>query len=228
MDFYLYKISIRVRDSQGRSCLQPYVIPLQACRCDSRNYCSSGATKIVIIGGGGGAGGGAGGAGGGSAGGGGAGGAGGGGAGGAGGGGAGGAGGGGVAGGSQAGGGMGQDYGGTGYEGGGGGDSNTDWGTDTGVDSGGYDTYTGSTDTDYGRNEYTGGYAQTGTTTLSGSAIGLMFLGGLIFVCKYKIKKNIILTFLKVYLFIFRMTFLVSYLFVNSHGQLSKKRNFKS
>uniref|UniRef100_A0A8C3L6Z8 Desmoglein 1 n=1 Tax=Chrysolophus pictus TaxID=9089 RepID=A0A8C3L6Z8_CHRPC len=58
MDFYLYKISIRVRDSQGRSCLQPYVIPLQACRCDSRNYCSSGATKIVIIGGGGGAGGG--------------------------------------------------------------------------------------------------------------------------------------------------------------------------
>ncbi|XP_042725474.1 desmoglein-1-like [Lagopus leucura] len=182
MDFYLYKISIRVRDSQGRSCLQPYVIPLQACRCDSRNYCSSGATKIVIIGGGGGAGGGAGGAGGGSAGGGGAGGAGGGGAGGAGGGGAGSAGGGGVAGGSQAGGGMGQDYGGTGYEGGGGGDSNTDWGTDTGVDSGGYDTYTGSTDTDYGRNEYTGGYAQTGTTTLSGSAIGLMFLGGLIFV----------------------------------------------
>uniref|UniRef100_A0A8B9ZG91 Cadherin domain-containing protein n=1 Tax=Anas platyrhynchos TaxID=8839 RepID=A0A8B9ZG91_ANAPL len=42
MDFYLYKIYIRVRDSQGRSCLQPYIIPLQACRCDSRNYCSSG------------------------------------------------------------------------------------------------------------------------------------------------------------------------------------------
>lgn len=54
MDFYLYKIYIRVRDSQGRSCLQPYIIPLQACRCDSRNYCSSGATKIIIIGGGGG------------------------------------------------------------------------------------------------------------------------------------------------------------------------------
>uniref|UniRef100_A0A8B9DTW0 Desmoglein 1 n=1 Tax=Anser cygnoides TaxID=8845 RepID=A0A8B9DTW0_ANSCY len=56
MDFYLYKIYIRVRDSQGRSCLQPYIIPLQACRCDSRNYCSSGATKIIIIGGGGGGG----------------------------------------------------------------------------------------------------------------------------------------------------------------------------
>ncbi|EOB08729.1 Desmoglein-4, partial [Anas platyrhynchos] len=41
MDFYLYKIYIRVRDSQGRSCLQPYIIPLQACRCDSRNYCSN-------------------------------------------------------------------------------------------------------------------------------------------------------------------------------------------
>ncbi|OXB81688.1 UNVERIFIED_CONTAM: hypothetical protein H355_008937, partial [Colinus virginianus] len=186
MDFYLYRISIRVRDSQGRSCLQPYVIPLQACRCDSRNYCSSGATKIVIIGGGGAGGGGAGGggAGGGGAGGGGAGGggAGGGGAGGAGEGGAGGGGtgGGGTGGeGGQAGGGTGQDYGGTEYEGGGGAETNTDWDYNIGGDNGGY-TYTESGD--YGRNEYPSVYAQPSATTLSGSAIGLMFLGGLIFV----------------------------------------------
>lgn len=200
MDFYLYKISIRVRDSQGRTCLQPYVIPLQACRCDSRNYCSSGATKIVIIGGGGAGGGGAGG---GGAGGGGAGG------GGAGGGGAGGDG-------SQTGGGTGQDYGVTGYEGGGGSESSTDSGIDTGGEGGSYDSYTGIND--YGRNEYPGGYALPASTTLSGSAIGLMFLGGLIFVCKYKIKKMVISTFLKVHVFIFQMTFLVSCLLVNSHG----------
>lgn len=190
MDFYLYKISIRVRDSQGRTCLQPYVIPLQACRCDSRNYCSSGATKIVIIGGGGAGGGGAGG-------------------GGAGGGGAGGDG-------SQTGGGTGQDYGGTGYEGGGSSDSSTDSGTGTGADLGSYDSYNGISD--YERNEYPGGYALPASTTLSGSAIGLMFLGGLIFVCKYKIKKMVISTFLKVHVFIFQMTFLVSCLLVNSHG----------
>lgn len=208
MDFYLYKISIRVRDSQGRTCLQPYVIPLQACRCDSRNYCSSGATKIVIIGGGGAGGGGAGGGGaGGGAGG----------AGGAGGGGTGGAGGGGAGGdGSQTGGGTGQDYVGTGYEGGGGSDSSTDSGTYTGGEFGNYDSYTGTSD--YGRNEYPGGYALPASTTLSGSAIGLMFLGGLIFVCKYKIKKMVISTFLKVHVFIFQMTFLVSCLLLNSHG----------
>lgn len=128
MDFYLYKIYIRVRDSQGRSCLQPYIIPLQACRCDSRNYCSSGATKIIIIGGG---------------------------------------------------------------DGGGGPDDDrigwtgrpvtedytdvTYWNTNTEI----YESYTA---------EDGNGYPLTygpSSTTLSGAAIGLMFLGGLIFVRKY-------------------------------------------
>ncbi|NXL33791.1 DSG1A protein, partial [Glaucidium brasilianum] len=111
----------------------------RACQCDSRNYCTSGATRIVIIGGGGSAGGG-----------------------GAGGGGAGGAGGGGAGGGGAGGGGAGGGGGGaTGGGGVGGGQQATD------------DSYSGSGN--YGRNF-------PSSTTLSGAAIGLMFLGGLIFV----------------------------------------------
>uniref|UniRef100_A0A8D2NML6 Desmoglein 1 n=1 Tax=Zosterops lateralis melanops TaxID=1220523 RepID=A0A8D2NML6_ZOSLA len=54
IDFYLYRIYVVVRDSQGRRCARPHIIPVQACQCDSRNYCTSGATRIIIIGGGGG------------------------------------------------------------------------------------------------------------------------------------------------------------------------------
>uniref|UniRef100_A0A8C4TY60 Desmoglein 1 n=1 Tax=Falco tinnunculus TaxID=100819 RepID=A0A8C4TY60_FALTI len=38
---------------KSRRCPKPHIIPVQACQCDSRNYCTSGATKIIIIGGGG-------------------------------------------------------------------------------------------------------------------------------------------------------------------------------
>ncbi|XP_059715750.1 desmoglein-1-like isoform X2 [Haemorhous mexicanus] len=58
IDFYLYRISVVVRDSQGRRCARPHIIPVQACQCDSRNYCTNGATRIIIIGGGGSSGGG--------------------------------------------------------------------------------------------------------------------------------------------------------------------------
>uniref|UniRef100_A0A8D0EH57 Desmoglein 1 n=1 Tax=Strix occidentalis caurina TaxID=311401 RepID=A0A8D0EH57_STROC len=67
IDFYLYRVYISVRDNLGRRCSKPYIIPVQACQCDSRNYCTSGATRIVIIGGGGSSGGVSGGGGGGSA-----------------------------------------------------------------------------------------------------------------------------------------------------------------
>uniref|UniRef100_A0A8C4U3T7 Desmoglein 1 n=1 Tax=Falco tinnunculus TaxID=100819 RepID=A0A8C4U3T7_FALTI len=53
IDFYVYRIYVSVRDNQGRRCPKPHIIPVQACQCDSRNYCTSGATKIIIIGGGG-------------------------------------------------------------------------------------------------------------------------------------------------------------------------------
>uniref|UniRef100_A0A8C3R2M0 Desmoglein 1 n=1 Tax=Cyanoderma ruficeps TaxID=181631 RepID=A0A8C3R2M0_9PASS len=53
IDFYLYRIYVVVRDSQGRRCARPHIIPVQACQCDSRNYCTNGATRIIIIGGGG-------------------------------------------------------------------------------------------------------------------------------------------------------------------------------
>ncbi|XP_074002399.1 desmoglein-4-like [Numenius arquata] len=53
IDFYLYRIYISVSDNQGRRCSTPHIIPVQACQCDSRNYCTSGATKVIIIGGGG-------------------------------------------------------------------------------------------------------------------------------------------------------------------------------
>ncbi|KFU96537.1 Desmoglein-1-alpha, partial [Chaetura pelagica] len=119
----------------------------RACQCDSRNYCTSGATKIIIIGGGGAGGGGAGG----------------------GGAGGGGTGGGGMGGGGMGGGGMGG--GGTGGTGGGGDQ------TGGGGAEGGGPRVTG----DYNGNGYYG-RDTTSATTLSGSAIGLMFLGGLIFV----------------------------------------------
>ncbi|KAM6445009.1 desmoglein-4-like [Rhynochetos jubatus] len=163
MDFYIYRIYIGVRDSQGRRCLKPHVIPVQACQCDSRNYCTSGATKIIIIGGGGSSAGG-----------------------GAGGGGAGGAGGAGGVG----GGGEGQEGGGGTEDGGGNGEfrpgegeieDHTNWEDYTGGYSEGYEGFTVATDDAYNGN---GNYGRVfpSSTTLSSTAIGLMFLGGLIFV----------------------------------------------
>ncbi|XP_061210808.1 desmoglein-1-like [Neopsephotus bourkii] len=149
IDFYIYRIYVSVRDSQGRRCLRPHVIPVQACQCDSRNYCTSGATKIIIIGGGGGGSGG---------------------------------------GGSsdsdrgQEGEGQGQEGGGNGQTGPEGGytEDHTNWQTYTGdYDEG--EGYTAVTDYGYGGD---GNYGRDleSSTTLSGAAIGLMFLGGLIFV----------------------------------------------
>lgn len=152
IDFYLYRIYIIVRDSQGRRCARPHIIPVQACQCDSRNYCTSGATRIIIIGGGGGSGGG---------------------------------------GGTTGGGGGGT--GGGGREGGGddenGGfyDDSTDFPTYTD----GYGDGRITDSPDYGYEDGNIGRQLESNTTLSGAAIGLMFLGGLIFVCKYKIKKTI-------------------------------------
>lgn len=156
IDFYLYRIYVVVRDSQGRRCARPHIIPVQACQCDSRNYCTSGATRIIIIGGGGG---------------------------GTGGGGGGGTGGGGREDGGQGGGDYDQNRPGD-YE------DHTDWQSYTDGYDGGEDGYTASTDGGYSGNENYGRQFES-NTTLSGAAIGLMFLGGLIFVCKYKIKKTI-------------------------------------
>lgn len=153
-----------MRDSQGRRCARPHIIPVQACQCDSRNYCTSGATRIIIIGGGGTGGGGTGG---------------------------GGTGGGGREDGGQQGGG---DYGGDTGPGGGDFEDHTDWQGYTDGYDGGEEGYTASTDDSYSGNENYGRDYQS-NTTLSGAAIGLMFLGGLIFVRKYKIKKTILLLF---------------------------------
>ncbi|NXR32863.1 DSG1A protein, partial [Zosterops hypoxanthus] len=130
----------------------------RACQCDSRNYCTSGATRIIIIGGGGGGtGGGTGGGGGGT-----------------GGGGGGGTGGGGREDGGQGGGDYDQNRPGD-YE------DHTDWQSYTDGYDGGEDGYTASTDGGYSGNENYGRQFES-NTTLSGAAIGLMFLGGLIFV----------------------------------------------
>ncbi|XP_031359884.2 desmoglein-4 [Lonchura striata] len=155
IDFYLYRIYVVVRDSQGRRCARPHIIPVQACQCDSRNYCTSGATRIIIIGGGGGGSGG--GTGGGTT-----------------GGGGGGTGGGGREdGGQQGGGDSGQTRPGEDFE------DHTDWQGYTDSYDGGDDVYTASTDGDWQDNT---GRQLDSNTTLSGAAIGLMFLGGLIFV----------------------------------------------
>ncbi|NXH95483.1 DSG1A protein, partial [Pachycephala philippinensis] len=127
----------------------------RACQCDSRNYCTSGATRIIIIGGGGTAGGGGGTGGGG-----------------------GGTGGGGREDGGQQGGG---DYDGHTRPGGGDFGDDTDWQSYTDGYEGGEEGYTASTDEGYAGNENYGRDYQS-NTTLSGAAIGLMFLGGLIFV----------------------------------------------
>lgn len=161
IDFYLYRIYVVVRDSQGRRCARPHIIPVQACQCDSRNYCTSGATRIIIIGGGGSGGG----TGGGTTG--------------------GGGGGTGTGGGREEGGQQGGvDYGQT-RPGGGDFEDHTDWQGYTDGYEGGEEGYTASTDEGYGNENY--GRQFESNTTLSGAAIGLMFLGGLIFVCKYKI-----------------------------------------
>ncbi|NXM18031.1 DSG1A protein, partial [Ploceus nigricollis] len=137
----------------------------RACQCDSRNYCTNGATRIIIIGGGGG---GSGGGTGGSTGG--------------GGGTAGGGGGGGTGGGGREDGGQ---QGGVDYDhtrpGGGDFEDHTDWQGYTDGYDGGEDGYTASTDDGYAGNENYGRQYES-NTTLSGAAIGLMFLGGLIFV----------------------------------------------
>ncbi|NXS30267.1 DSG1A protein, partial [Pomatostomus ruficeps] len=132
----------------------------RACQCDSRNYCTSGATRIIIIGGGAGGGGGDGGTTGGTA-----------------GGGGGGTGGGGWEEGGQQGGGD----GGQTRPGGGDYEDHTDWQGYTDGYDGGEEGYTASTDEGYAGNENYGRDYQS-NTTLSGAAIGLMFLGGLIFV----------------------------------------------
>ncbi|XP_075561362.1 desmoglein-4 [Pelecanus crispus] len=128
MDFYLYRIYIVVRDNRGRRCPKPLVIPVQACQCDSRNYCTSGATKVIIIGG---------------------------------------------------------DDGseGTvpdkGRDDGNGGTEGETYYTDTPVYTDGYSDGGFTSATDYGTVNYG---RNAPSTTLSGAAIGLMFLGGLIFV----------------------------------------------
>ncbi|KAM6373430.1 desmoglein-4-like [Alca torda] len=148
IDFYLYRIYVSVSDNQGRRCSRPHIIPVQACQCDSRNYCTSGATKIIIIGGGGSSGGGSGGEGGNTG---------------------------------------GKDGGGTGPDGGDTGEARPGEGTEDYTDgqvytsgySEGGGVYTAVTD------YYDGNGIDRGiqpATTLSGAAIGLMFLGGLIFV----------------------------------------------
>ncbi|KFV11914.1 Desmoglein-1, partial [Tauraco erythrolophus] len=120
----------------------------RACQCDSRNYCTSGATTKIIIGGGGGGGSDS----------------------------------------STDGGGV--DSGGH-QDGGQGGDvdggpkdgelDHTSWQDYTGGYSEGYDAFTAATDDSYnGNGDY--GRDLSSSTTLSGTAIGLMFLGGLIFV----------------------------------------------
>ncbi|XP_009978833.1 PREDICTED: desmoglein-1-gamma-like [Tauraco erythrolophus] len=146
--FYVYRIYISVRDNLGRRCPRPHIIPVQACQCDSRNYCTSGATTKIIIGGGGGGGSDS----------------------------------------STDGGGV--DSGGH-QDGGQGGDvdggpkdgelDHTSWQDYTGGYSEGYDAFTAATDDSYnGNGDY--GRDLSSSTTLSGTAIGLMFLGGLIFV----------------------------------------------
>ncbi|XP_009329708.1 PREDICTED: desmoglein-4-like [Pygoscelis adeliae] len=124
IDFYIYRIYVSVRDNQGRRCLKPHIIPVQACQCDSRNYCTREATEIIIIGGGGSGGG-----------------------------------------------------GGGGGEGGKDEEETTEDHTDGGYSEG----YTATTDDTYNEEDVYNRRSPS-STTLSGSAIGLMFLGGLIFV----------------------------------------------
>ncbi|KAM3840425.1 desmoglein-4-like [Vipera latastei] len=177
IEFIIYEVQVKVIDNSGKSCQRPLVIPLQACHCDQNGMCVKMATKrvkVIIIGGGGAGGG----AGGGGAGGGGAGG------GGAGGGGAGGgAGGGGAGGGGTGGGGA----GGGGTSGTGWGTGGTGWGTGGGsIDGGGGGGGGGGIDDTHGISGHAidvGGARQNGgETSLSAAAIGLMLLGGLIFV----------------------------------------------
>ncbi|XP_013916493.1 PREDICTED: desmoglein-1-gamma-like [Thamnophis sirtalis] len=175
IDFVIFEVQVKVVDNSGKSCEKHVVIPLQACECDQNGMCVKMATKrvrITVIGGGGAGGGGAdgGGAGGGGAGGGGAGG--------------GGAGGWGTGSGGTGGGGAGGEGGdgwGTGSGGTGGGGTGG-WGTGGGDGAGG----TGNEHSHSGTSGHVidvGGTRQnSGDTSLSAAAIGLMILGGLIFV----------------------------------------------
>ncbi|XP_072854986.2 desmoglein-4 [Pogona vitticeps] len=211
IDFVIHEVQVKVFDNSGMSCERPLVVPLQACHCDRNGMCVNPATKrvrITIVGGGavggggaGGGGAGGGGAGGGAAGGGGAGG------GGAGGGGAGGggAGGGGAGGGGAGGGGLGTGggggFGGGGLGGGGlgggglgggglgtggGGTGEYGDGEGGGIGIGGGGTgggWGGGGEIDDGRGtSYLPAPRERGSTALSGAAIFLIFLGGLIFV----------------------------------------------
>ncbi|XP_019402923.1 PREDICTED: desmoglein-1-like [Crocodylus porosus] len=171
MEYAFYRLPVYVTDRRGRRCVQPHIIPVRACRCDTSRRCTEGATRVIIIkgsgigtgGGGGGTGGGGGGTGGGSIG------------GGGGGGGTGGGGGGSGTGGGGGDGGTGYDSGDTGFisttsEGIG----ITDWYTEYGVSSIYEDT------SHFG--DFQPRPRIDGRTTLSAAAVGLMFLGGLILV----------------------------------------------
>ncbi|XP_063155291.1 desmoglein-1-like [Candoia aspera] len=186
IEFIIYEVQVKVTDNSGRSCQRPLVVPLQACHCDHNRMCVNMATrrvKVIIVGWGGTGTGGmvGGGTGGGGIGGGGT--------------GSGGAGGGGIGGGGTGSGGTGGGTGGTGWGtgdtswGGGGGEGGKGeggGGIDTGAGGGGG---TGGTDDTHvhggigGHSIDLGGpRQQSGETSLSAAAIGLMFLGGLIFV----------------------------------------------
>uniref|UniRef100_A0A8C3XQ10 Desmoglein 1 n=1 Tax=Chelydra serpentina TaxID=8475 RepID=A0A8C3XQ10_CHESE len=47
IEFLIYEISVYLMDNQGRRCERPQRIPLQACLCDSRLMCTSGATETI-------------------------------------------------------------------------------------------------------------------------------------------------------------------------------------
>ncbi|XP_006113663.2 desmoglein-1 [Pelodiscus sinensis] len=49
MEFLIYDIDVYVIDSQGRRCERPQRIPLQACVCDDRQTCTTGATEKAPI-----------------------------------------------------------------------------------------------------------------------------------------------------------------------------------
>ncbi|KAM7177038.1 desmoglein-1-like [Macrochelys suwanniensis] len=48
IEFLIYEISVYLMDNQGRRCERPQRIPLQACLCDSRLMCTSGATETIV------------------------------------------------------------------------------------------------------------------------------------------------------------------------------------
>lgn len=157
IEYAVYKIPVYVTDRRGRRCVQPHLIPVRACRCDSSRRCTESATRVIIIKGSGtGTGGGSGGSGG--------------------------------TGGGGGGGGTGDGDGG-GSIGSGGDDTSTT--SDGMMTTDWYDVSVSITDEDTSIGGFGGfqpGARLGGPTTLSAAAVGLMFLGGLILVCKYSVK----------------------------------------